>query len=157
MSEMSGLGRSRLTSVQQLGRGLQQDRQARRRDDALSRLWDEVNSSIRTREQVQHRRRCVTHGDVIPRTELRVTVCPVSLQSLQAAREIHQFHHDVDELKGWMAEKEAVLDSEDQDLHSIQTLLRQHEALEVGNTQQAGRTLSWRGIYDRFSCTRSNC
>lgn len=35
-----------------------------------------------------------------------------------------------------MAEKEAVLDSEDQDLHSIQTLLRQHEALEVGNPQQ---------------------
>lgn len=36
-----------------------------------------------------------------------------------------------------MAEKEAVLDSEeDQDLHSIQTLLRQHEALQVGNTQQ---------------------
>lgn len=30
-----------------------------------------------------------------------------------------------------MAEKEAVLDSEDQDLNSIQTLLRQHEALEV--------------------------
>ncbi len=35
-----------------------------------------------------------------------------------------------------MAEKEAVLESEDQDLNSIQTLLRQHEALEVGNTQQ---------------------
>lgn len=50
----------------------------------------------------------------------------------------------MDELKGWMAEKEAVLDSEDQDLHSIQTLLRQHEALEVGNTQQAGRTEVWR-------------
>lgn len=31
-----------------------------------------------------------------------------------------------------MAEKEAVLDSEDQDLQSVQTLLRQHEALEVG-------------------------
>lgn len=60
------------------------------------------------------------------------------LQNLQSAREIHQFHHDVDELKGWMAEKEAVLDSEDQDhdLQSIQTLLRQHKALEVGNTQQ---------------------
>lgn len=40
----------------------------------------------------------------------------------------------MDELKGWIAEKEAVLDpEEDQDLHSIQTLLRQHEALEVGN------------------------
>lgn len=31
-----------------------------------------------------------------------------------------------------MAEKEAVLDTEeDQDLHSIQTLMKQHEALEV--------------------------
>lgn len=60
------------------------------------------------------------------------------LQNLQAAREIHQFNHDVEELKGWMAEKEAVLDSEDlgHDLHSIQTLLSQHEALEVGNVHQ---------------------
>ncbi|KAA8582411.1 hypothetical protein FQN60_009151, partial [Etheostoma spectabile] len=94
VSEVSGLGLSRLTSVQQLGRGLQGDGPARGRGDALGRLWDELNSSIRTREQ---------------------------------------FDHDVDELKGWMAEKEAVLDSEDQDLdqdlHSIQTLLRQHEAL----------------------------
>lgn len=31
-----------------------------------------------------------------------------------------------------MAEKEAVLDAkEDQDLHSIETLMKQHEALEV--------------------------
>ncbi|XP_054861726.1 spectrin beta chain, non-erythrocytic 5 isoform X3 [Amphiprion ocellaris] len=126
VSEVSGLGRSRLTSVQQLGRGLQQDSQARRRDDALSRLWDELNSSIRTREQ-----------------------------NLQAAREVHQFNHDVDELKGWMAEKEAVLDSEDQghDLQVIQTLLRQHESLEtdllliseeVTRCSEAGRALSRR-------------
>uniref|UniRef100_A0A3P8T408 Spectrin, beta, non-erythrocytic 5 n=1 Tax=Amphiprion percula TaxID=161767 RepID=A0A3P8T408_AMPPE len=126
VSEVSGLGRSRLTSVQQLGRGLQQDGQARRRDDALSRLWDELNSSIRTREQ-----------------------------NLQAAREVHQFNHDMDELKGWMAEKEAVLDSEDQghDLQVIQTLLRQHEALEtdllliseeVTRCSEAGRALSRR-------------
>uniref|UniRef100_A0A3B4ZEI6 Spectrin, beta, non-erythrocytic 5 n=1 Tax=Stegastes partitus TaxID=144197 RepID=A0A3B4ZEI6_9TELE len=126
MAEVSGLGRSRLTSVQQLGRGLQQDGQARRRDDALSRLWDELDGSIRTREQ-----------------------------NLQAAREVHQFNHDVDELKGWMAEKEAVLDSEDQghDLQAIQTLLRQHEALEtdlvliseeVTRSSDAGRTLSRR-------------
>lgn len=54
MSEVSGLGRSRLTSVQQLCRGLQQDSQARRRDDALSRLWEDLNSTIRTREQVKH-------------------------------------------------------------------------------------------------------
>lgn len=58
-------------------------------------------------------------------------------QCLQSAKEIHQFNHDVDELKGWMAEKEAVLDSEEQqhDLQSIQTLLRQHEALEAGDGQ----------------------
>ncbi|XP_030248101.1 spectrin beta chain, non-erythrocytic 5 [Sparus aurata] len=124
VSEMSGLGRSRLTSVQQLGRGLKQDGKALRRDEALSRLWDDLNSSIRTREQ-----------------------------SLQSAREVHQFHHDVDELKGWMAEKEAVLDSEDQDLNSIQTLLRQHEALErdlvliseeVTRSREEGRALSRR-------------
>lgn len=54
VSEVSGLGRSRLTAVQQLGRGLQQDDKARRRDDTLSRLWGELESSIKTREQVQH-------------------------------------------------------------------------------------------------------
>uniref|UniRef100_I3J096 Spectrin, beta, non-erythrocytic 5 n=1 Tax=Oreochromis niloticus TaxID=8128 RepID=I3J096_ORENI len=136
VSEVSGLGRSRLTSVQQLGRGLQQDDQARRRDDALSRLWDELNSSIRTREQ-----------------------------NLQAAREIHQFNHDVEELKGWMAEKEAVLDSEDlgHDLHSIQTLLSQHEALErdlvriseeVTRSREVGRTLSKSQPQARSSVTQ---
>lgn len=58
MSEMSGLGRSRLTSVQQLGRGLKQDGKALRRDEALSRLWDDLNSSIRTREQVGEEQWC---------------------------------------------------------------------------------------------------
>ncbi|XP_034432002.1 spectrin beta chain, non-erythrocytic 1 [Hippoglossus hippoglossus] len=126
VSEVSGLGRSRLTSVQQLGRGLPQDGQARKSDDALSELWDALSSSIRTREQ-----------------------------SLQSAREVHQFNHDVDELKGWMAEKELVLDTEDQDqdLQSIQTLLRQHEALErdleliseeLSRSREEGRALSRR-------------
>lgn len=46
---------------------------------------------------------------------------------------MHQFDHDVDELKSLMAEKEAALDSEDHghDLLSVQALLRQHQALEV--------------------------
>lgn len=52
MSEVSGLGRSRLTAVQQLGRGLQQHSRARSRDEALGRLWDDFHSSIRSREQV---------------------------------------------------------------------------------------------------------
>ncbi|KAM7403778.1 hypothetical protein PAMA_004285 [Pampus argenteus] len=136
VSEVSGLGRSRLTTVQQLGRGLQQDSQARRRDDALSSLWEDLNSTIRTREQ-----------------------------TLQLAREVHQFHHDVDELKGWMAEKEAVLDSEDQDhdLQSIQTLQRQHEALErdlvliseeVTKTREESRALSRRQPQARHAVTQ---
>ncbi|KAM7376448.1 hypothetical protein PAMP_006181 [Pampus punctatissimus] len=136
VSEVSGLGRNRLTLVQQLGRGLQQDSQARKMDDALSRLWDDLNSTIRTREQ-----------------------------NLQLAREVHQFHHDVDELKGWIAEKEAVLDSEDQDhdLQSIQTLLRQHEALErdlvliseeVTKTREESRALSRRQPQARHAVTQ---
>lgn len=82
MSEMSSLGRNRLTSVQQLGRGLQQDGQARKWGDALSRLWDDLNSSIRAREQVRHSKRIIhmvlsvvmTFGE---RTEV-LRVCPVS-------------------------------------------------------------------------------
>ncbi|XP_028993920.1 spectrin beta chain, non-erythrocytic 1 isoform X2 [Betta splendens] len=101
VSEVSSLGRSRLTTVQRLGRGLQKQSQARSSDDAVSRLWDDLHSCIKAREQM-----------------------------LQRAKDVHQFNHDVDELKGWMAEKEAVMDSDDQDLQSTQTLLRQHEALE---------------------------
>ncbi|KAM8913952.1 spectrin beta chain, non-erythrocytic 5 isoform 3-T3 [Spinachia spinachia] len=124
VAEVWGLGRSRLTSVQQLVGGLQRDGEARRRGEGLSGLWDGLMGSIRTREQ-----------------------------NLQAARELHQFHHDVDELRGWMAQKEAVLDSEDQDLHSVPTLLRQHQALErdlvliqeeATRTREEGRALSRR-------------
>lgn len=53
MSEVSGLGRSRLTSVQQLVGGLQPCSEVRRRDEGLSGLWDDLMGSIRTREQVQ--------------------------------------------------------------------------------------------------------
>lgn len=54
-------------------------------------------------------------------------------QNLRAAREIHQYDHDVDSLKGWIQEKEAVVDREEYgyDLLSVQTLLSQHERLEV--------------------------
>ena len=51
---------------------------------------------------------------------------------------MHQFDHDVDELRGWMSEKEVVLNSEDHehDLLGIQALIRQHEGLEVRNGPQ---------------------
>ncbi|XP_054653046.1 spectrin beta chain, non-erythrocytic 1 isoform X2 [Dunckerocampus dactyliophorus] len=136
VSEVSGLGRSRLTSVQQLGRGLQQDSQARRRDEALRQLWDDLDGAIKTREQ-----------------------------NLQSARDIHQFHHDLDELQSWMAEKEAVLDSDEQeqDLHGVHTRLQQHEALErdlmlisaeVTRTREESRTLSTRHPQARVAITR---
>ncbi|XP_068195162.1 spectrin beta chain, non-erythrocytic 5 isoform X2 [Antennarius striatus] len=124
VSEISLLGRSRLSSVQQLGAALQEDGQVRRREENLRRLWDELEASIRTREK-----------------------------SLQSAKEVHQFHHDVEELKSWMAEKEAALEADDQDLQSIQTLLQQHEALErdlvlisdeVTRNREEGRALSRR-------------
>lgn len=53
MLEVSGLGRTRLTSVQQLSRGLQHEEQARRMDDGLSKLWKELQNQIRIREQVR--------------------------------------------------------------------------------------------------------
>ncbi|XP_061631327.1 spectrin beta chain, non-erythrocytic 5 isoform X2 [Phyllopteryx taeniolatus] len=103
VSEVSGVGRNRLALLQQLSGGLEQDSQTRRRDQELSRLWDDLEDAIRTREQ-----------------------------NLQSARKMHQFHHDADELKIWMAEKEAALDSDEQDrdLGAVQTRLQQHEALE---------------------------
>lgn len=55
MSEVSGLGQTRLTEIQQLGRGLKQHHQAQRRGEAVSQLWEELKTSIRTREEVEDR------------------------------------------------------------------------------------------------------
>ncbi|NWS72003.1 SPTN5 protein, partial [Crotophaga sulcirostris] len=53
-------------------------------------------------------------------------------ENLRAARQVHQYDHDVDEVKGWMQEKEAVVDIEDYgyDLPGVQTLLSQLEGVE---------------------------
>ncbi|XP_069494913.1 spectrin beta chain, non-erythrocytic 5 isoform X2 [Ambystoma mexicanum] len=55
-------------------------------------------------------------------------------ENLEAAHNVHQFDHDVDELRSWMQEKEAVLDTDEYgyDLPGVQTLLSQHEGLERG-------------------------
>lgn len=60
-------------------------------------------------------------------------ICECFGQKLHTAREVHQFDHDLDELRSWMSEKEVALDSEDQenDLLSVQALIRQHEGMEV--------------------------
>ncbi|KAH0620637.1 hypothetical protein JD844_021300 [Phrynosoma platyrhinos] len=53
-------------------------------------------------------------------------------ENLRAAHQVHQYDRDVDDLKGWMQEKESVLDREDYgyDLPGVQTLLSQHEGIE---------------------------
>ncbi|KAM6973270.1 spectrin beta chain, non-erythrocytic 5 [Aplochiton taeniatus] len=133
-SEVSSLGHTRLASVQRLSRGLG-SAEGKRREAALGKLWDDLNHTIKIREQ-----------------------------SLRSAREVHQFDHDVDELKGWMSEKEVVLDSDDQDhdLLSIQALLRQHEGLErdlaaiaeeVSRTREEGQSLARRQPQVRSSLT----
>ncbi|XP_057715583.1 spectrin beta chain, non-erythrocytic 5 isoform X1 [Corythoichthys intestinalis] len=103
LSEVSGVGESRLASIRKLSGGLKQDSRTHRGDQELSRLWHDLDDAIRTRQQ-----------------------------NLQSARKIHQFHHDMDEVKSLMAEKEAALDLDElkQDLHAIQTRLQQHETLE---------------------------
>ncbi|CAI5763944.1 spectrin beta chain, non-erythrocytic 5 [Podarcis lilfordi] len=56
----------------------------------------------------------------------------IRAENLRAAHEVHQYDRDVDDLKGWMQEKEAVVDRDDYgyDLPGVQTLLSQHEGLE---------------------------
>ncbi|XP_053239381.1 spectrin beta chain, non-erythrocytic 5 isoform X2 [Podarcis raffonei] len=56
----------------------------------------------------------------------------IRAENLRAAHEVHQYDRDVDDLKGWMQEKEVVVDRDDYgyDLPGVQTLLSQHEGLE---------------------------
>ncbi|XP_030641786.1 spectrin beta chain, non-erythrocytic 5 [Chanos chanos] len=121
-TEVSTLGKNRLGTVQQLGHKVKSS-EAQQKEKALLKLWDDVNKMMKLRAE-----------------------------SLRSAREVHQFDHDLDELKSWMSEKEVVLDAEDQetDLLSIQALIRQHEGLErdlaaikeeVSRTQTEGHTL----------------
>ncbi|KAM6459310.1 spectrin beta chain, non-erythrocytic 5 isoform 3-T3 [Liasis olivaceus] len=53
-------------------------------------------------------------------------------ENLRAAHQVHQYDRDVDDLKCWMQEKEAVVDRDDYgyDLPGVQTLLSQHEGVE---------------------------
>ncbi|XP_013913266.1 PREDICTED: spectrin beta chain, non-erythrocytic 5-like [Thamnophis sirtalis] len=53
-------------------------------------------------------------------------------ENLRAAHQVHQYDRDVDDLKGWMQEKDAVVTRGDYgyDLLGVQTLLSQHEGVE---------------------------
>ncbi|XP_072545910.1 spectrin beta chain, non-erythrocytic 5 [Salminus brasiliensis] len=120
--EVNSLGQSKLATVQKLKQEVKSS-EAHRREKALINLWEDLNTAVKTRAE-----------------------------KLQSAREVHQFDHDLDELRSWISEKEVVLDSEEQehDLLSVQALIRQHEGLErdlavieedVQHRQEEGRAL----------------
>ncbi|KAJ8377542.1 hypothetical protein AAFF_G00256380 [Aldrovandia affinis] len=122
-SEMQGLGQSKISSVLQLAQEVR-SAESQEREEELLKLWEELNQTVESRAE-----------------------------NLRAAREVHQWNRDLDELKGWMGEKEAALDSQDHghDLLSVQALLRQHQGLErdlaaigeeVCRTRAEGRDLS---------------
>ncbi|XP_073682671.1 spectrin beta chain, non-erythrocytic 5 [Garra rufa] len=100
--EVGTLGQSKLNTVQKLKQTVQSS-EAQQKEKDLLKLWENLNKAIKARAE-----------------------------SLRSAREVHQFDHDLDELRSWMNEKEVALDSEEQenDLLSIQALIRQHEGLE---------------------------
>uniref|UniRef100_A0A0K0ELE0 SH3 domain-containing protein n=1 Tax=Strongyloides stercoralis TaxID=6248 RepID=A0A0K0ELE0_STRER len=53
-------------------------------------------------------------------------------QQLDSAHEVQRFHHDIDETKEWIQEKNEALDTDDfgRDLRSVQALQRKHEGIE---------------------------
>ncbi|XP_052001180.1 spectrin beta chain, non-erythrocytic 5 [Xyrauchen texanus] len=100
--EVSTLGQSKLGTVQKLKHTVLLS-ETQQREEALLTLWEDLNKNMKARAK-----------------------------NLCSAREVHQFDHDLDELRSWMSEKEVALDSEEQesDLLSVQALIRQHEGLE---------------------------
>ncbi|KAK9409730.1 spectrin beta chain non-erythrocytic 5-like [Crotalus adamanteus] len=70
--------------------------------------------------------------DIHDRWEKLQQAVQTRAENLRAAHQVHQYDRDVDDLKGWMQEKEAVVTRDDYgyDLLGVQTLLSQHEGVE---------------------------
>ncbi|TSO67499.1 Spectrin beta chain, non-erythrocytic 5 [Bagarius yarrelli] len=101
-SEVNTLGQNKLNTVQNLKQEVKSPEAQQRENDLLN-LWGELQRALKTR-----------------------------VENLQSAHEVHQFDHDLDELKSWISEKEIMLDLEDRkdDLISVKACIRQHEGLE---------------------------
>ncbi|XP_043929471.1 spectrin beta chain, non-erythrocytic 5 [Protopterus annectens] len=106
--EINSLGHSKIGSVNEMAQTLKDEAPGQRAQileitEDVNSKWEELLRSVMSRSK-----------------------------NLQAAHEVHQFDHDVDELKAWMQEKEVTTDTDDYgyDLLSVQTLLHQHEGLE---------------------------
>ncbi|XP_054256450.1 spectrin beta chain, non-erythrocytic 5 [Indicator indicator] len=108
VNEVKPLGHSKVVSLNELASKLQKEGYSegdviQKRTKQINEMWERLCHAIQTRTE-----------------------------NLRAAREVHQYDHDVDEVKGWMQEKEAVVDIEDYgyDLPGVQTLLSQLEGAE---------------------------
>ncbi|XP_054684656.1 spectrin beta chain, non-erythrocytic 5 [Grus americana] len=108
VNEVKPLGHSKVVSLNELASKLEKEGHSKmdiiqKRTKQINDTWEKLCHAIQTRTE-----------------------------NLRAARQVHQYDHDVDEVKGWMQEKEAVVDIEDYgyDLPGVQTLLSQLEGVE---------------------------
>ncbi|XP_074853761.1 spectrin beta chain, non-erythrocytic 5 [Carettochelys insculpta] len=108
IKEVKPLGQTKVSSINELASHLEREchsqiGEIQRRTHQVNDAWERLCQAIQTRTE-----------------------------NLRAAQQIHKYDHDVDELKGWMQEKEAVVDIDDYgyDLAGVQTLLGQHEGVE---------------------------
>ncbi|XP_065259867.1 spectrin beta chain, non-erythrocytic 5 [Emys orbicularis] len=108
IKEVKPLGHTKVFSINELASHLEKECHSQigdiqRRTHQVNDTWERLCQAIQTRTE-----------------------------NLRAAQQVHQYDHDVDELKGWMQEKEAVVDIDDYgyDLPGVQTLLSQHEGVE---------------------------
>ncbi|XP_019374606.1 PREDICTED: spectrin beta chain, non-erythrocytic 5 [Gavialis gangeticus] len=108
VKEVKPLGYSKVSSINELAsnlskEGLSQIKDVQKRTQRINDTWEKLCQAIQARTE-----------------------------NLKAAQHVHQYDHDIDELKGWMQEKEAVVDINDYgyDLPGVQTLLSQLEGVE---------------------------
>ncbi|NXL58532.1 SPTN5 protein, partial [Chordeiles acutipennis] len=108
VNEVKPLGHSKVVSLNELATKLEKEGHSRmdiiqKRTKQINETWKKLCHAIQTRTE-----------------------------NLRAAQQVHRYDHDVDEVKGWMQEKEAVVDIEDYgyDLPGVQTLLSQLEGVE---------------------------
>uniref|UniRef100_A0A8B9PGF4 Calponin-homology (CH) domain-containing protein n=1 Tax=Apteryx owenii TaxID=8824 RepID=A0A8B9PGF4_APTOW len=109
INEVKPLGHSKVLSLNELASKLEKEDHSKteviqKRTKQINEMWEKLCHAIQTRTE-----------------------------NLRAAQQVHQYDHDVDEVKGWMQEKEAVVDIEDYgyDLPGVQTLLSQLEGRDL--------------------------
>ncbi|XP_010223508.1 PREDICTED: spectrin beta chain, non-erythrocytic 5-like, partial [Tinamus guttatus] len=108
VNEVKPLGHAKVLSLNELASKLEKEGHSKteviqKRTKEINEMWEKLRHAIQARTE-----------------------------NLRAAQQVHRYDHDVDEVKGWMQEKEAVVDIEDYgyDLPGVQTLLSQLEGVE---------------------------